>query len=92
MIPKVTIIMATYNRAHFIVESLHSIQNQTFENWECFIIDDGGTDNTIEVIKPVLEKDFRFQFLNRPESYKKGLPGCRNYGLDLAKGDYVVFF
>jgi len=92
MQPQVTIIMATYNRAHFIVETLESIQKQTFSNWECLIIDDGGTDNTSEVIAPVLDEDSRFTFLTRPDNYQKGLPGCRNYGLDLAKGDYIIFF
>jgi glycosyltransferase involved in cell wall biosynthesis len=92
MNPKVTIIMATYNRAHFIVETLHSIQQQTFHDWECLIIDDGGTDNTKEVITPILEKDIRFQFLKRPKTYLKGLPGCRNFGLDIAKGDNIIFF
>ncbi|MDD3722643.1 MAG: glycosyltransferase family 2 protein [Lutibacter sp.] len=91
-LPKVTIIMATYNRAHFIVETLQSIQNQTFTDWECLIIDDGGTDNTAEVILPILEQDSRFKYLKRPNNYKKGLPGCRNYGIDLAKGEYIIFF
>lgn len=90
--PKVTIIMATYNRAHFIVETLVSIQAQTFLNWECLIIDDGGTDNTEEVITPLLVQDLRFQFIKRPDAYLKGLPGCRNYGLDLAQGEYIIFF
>lgn len=90
--PTVTIIMATYNRARFIVEALQSIQNQVFISWECLIIDDGGTDNTGAVIAPFLEDDSRFRFSKRPESYKKGLPGCRNYGLDLALGDFVIFF
>lgn len=89
---KVTIIMATYNRNHFILESLLSIQNQTYSEFECLIIDDGGTDNTLEVITPVLNKDSRFKFLKRPENYTKGLPGCRNYGIDLAQGDYIIFF
>jgi glycosyltransferase involved in cell wall biosynthesis len=84
--------MATYNRAHFIVETLHAIQNQTFTAWECIIIDDGGTDKTKEVIAPILAQDNRFQYLRRPDTYIKGLPGCRNYGLDLAKGDYIIFF
>jgi glycosyltransferase involved in cell wall biosynthesis len=92
VIPKVTIIMATYNRAHFIVDTLKSIQNQTLKEWECLIIDDGGTDNTREVITQILEQDNRFQFLKRPDIYLKGLPGCRNYGLDLAKGEYIIFF
>lgn len=90
--PKVTIVMATFNRAHFIGETLRSIQEQTFKDWECLIIDDGGTDNTSKVIAPFIEQDSRFQFLKRPELYKKGLPGSRNYGLDLAKGDYIMFF
>lgn len=92
MTPKVSIIMATYNRAHFIVETLESIQQQIFIDWECLIIDDGGNDNTKEVISELLEEDNRFQFYQRPEKYKKGLPGCRNYGLDLVKGDCVIFF
>ena len=89
---KVTIIMATYNRAHFIEETLNSIQNQTFKEWECIIIDDGGTDHTAEIIKPFLYKDKRFSFFKRPERYTKGLPGCRNYGLDVATGNYIIFF
>jgi len=92
MSPKVSIIMATYNRAHFIEETLLSIQKQTFTDWECFIIDDGGTDNTMELITPILVQDSRFQYSKRPDNYIKGLPGCRNYGLDLAKGEYIIFF
>lgn len=92
MTPKVTIIIATYNRAHFIVETLQTIKKQSFTAWECLIIDDGGKDNTREVIEPILEQDHRFQYLKRPDKYKKGLPGCRNYGLDLAKGECVIFF
>ena len=92
MKPKITIIMATYNRAHFILETLETIQNQSTVNWECLIIDDGGTDDTEEVLGSILKQDLRFQFLHRPDNYQKGLPGCRNYGLDLAKGAYVIFF
>ena len=88
----VTIIMATYNRAHFIVETLNSIQNQTYKFWECLLIDDGSTDNTLEVLEPVLRTDKRFKYFKRPENYLKGLPGCRNYGLDIAKGAYIIFF
>ena len=92
MKPKVTIIMATYNRAHFIVETLESIINQSYTDWECLIIDDGGTDNTKEVIHSIIESDNRFHYLLRPEKYSKGLPGCRNYGLDFASGEFVIFF
>jgi glycosyltransferase involved in cell wall biosynthesis len=92
MMPQVTIIMATYNRAGYIGETLRSIQMQTYENFECLIIDDGGNDNTLEVIEPILKEDSRFSFQKRPDKYLKGLPGTRNFGLDLAKGEYVIFF
>ena len=49
--------MATYNRADLIVETLESIIKQSFKDWECLIIDDGGTDNTKEVISFILESD-----------------------------------
>lgn len=84
--------MATYNRAHFIVETLKSIEAQTYTDWECLIVDDGSTDNTEDILEPFLKKDSRFQYYKRTSNYKKGLPGSRNYGLDLAKGDYIIFF
>jgi len=92
MKPFVTIIMATYNRSHFIVETLKSIQAQTYMNWECLIIDDGSTDDIEKVLKPILKEDNRFKYCKRLPNYKKGLPGSRNYGLDLAIGDYIIFF
>lgn len=92
MKPQVSIIMATYNRAHFIAETLVAIQNQTFSNWECLIIDDGGADNTHDVIAKILKQDTRFRYEKRTEKYLKGLSGCRNQGLDLAHGEYIIFF
>lgn len=91
-LPKVTIIMATYNRAKYILESIQSIQAQTYQDWECIIIDDGGTDCTEQILAPVLKQDSRFQYFMRTPNYQKGLPGSRNYGLDLAKGEYIIFF
>jgi glycosyltransferase involved in cell wall biosynthesis len=92
MKPTVTIIMATYNRAHYISEALQSISNQSFVDWECVIIDDGAKDNTLEVVTSFIENDNRFKYIKRTENYTKGLPGCRNCGLDMAKGDFIVFF
>lgn len=88
----VSIIMATYNRSHFIIETLEAIKKQTFGNWECIIIDDGSTDSTQEILQPYLISEPRIKYFLRSEKYKKGLPGCRNQGLDLARGDYIVFF
>ena len=89
--PIVSIIMSTYNRASFIAESLKSIKAQTFEDWECLIIDDGSTDNTTDILESFLNQDKRFKYYKRNLIYKKGLPGSRNYGLDLAKGIYIIF-
>lgn len=89
--PQVSIIMATYNRAHFIQESIEAICGQTYVNWECLIIDDGSSDDSEEIIRQFLNKDHRIKFFKRTGKYKKGLPGCRNYGLDMANGKYVVF-
>lgn len=90
--PIVTIIMATYNRDHLIGESLNYIQEQSFKDFECLIIDDGSTDNTSEIVPECIKGDKRFRYLLRKEKYKKGLSGCRNYGLDIAKGDFIIFF
>lgn len=87
----VSIILSTYNRAHLIGGTLQSISNQSYRDFECVIIDDGSTDNSFEVIKSFL-KDSRFRYYLRTSKYKKGLPGCRNYGLDICSGDFVIFF
>jgi glycosyltransferase involved in cell wall biosynthesis len=92
MTPIVTIIIATFNRESYFLETLLSIQNQTFKDWECLIIDDGSTDKTVEIITPILKSDSRFRYFLRSELYKKGTSGSRNYGLDMAKGDYIIFF
>lgn len=90
--PQVTIIMATYNRSHLIGESLEAIINQTFNDWECLVIDDGSNDDTEKVVADFMLRDTQIKYYKRPLKYKKGLPGCRNYGLDLAKGEYVIYF
>lgn len=88
---KVSIIMATYNRAHFIEETIQSILNQVYNSWELLIVDDGSEDDTSQVLIPYLQ-DSRIRYLQRSPSYKKGLPGCRNMGLDLAQGEFIIFF
>lgn len=90
--PLVSIIMATFNRAHFIEETLESIKAQSYINWECLIIDDGSIDNTEEIAARWQKKDARFKYYKRPEKHKKGLPGSRNYGIEIAQGQFIQFF
>ena len=89
---EISIIIATFNRGHFIKDCLGSILKQTFHDWECLIIDDGSTDNTGETVRALVETDNRFKYFRRTSDYKKGLPGCRNMGLDVARGNFIIFF
>lgn len=84
--------MATWNRDNFIPEALDSIIAQTFKDWECLVIDDGCTDNTKRIVNSYLKRDERIKYYTRTSAYKKGLPGSRNYGMNLAKGEYIIFF
>ncbi|MEL1252653.1 glycosyltransferase family A protein [Flavobacterium sp. DGU38] len=88
----ISIIIPTFNRAHLITETLDSILVQTYENWECIVVDDGSTDNTADVLADYIKKDNRFQYYDRPKERIKGPNSCRNYGFELSKGDYVKWF
>ncbi len=88
----VSIVIPIYNRAHLIGETLDSIMAQDYVNWECIIVDDGSTDNTYQVLETYKQKDSRFQVYHRPEDRPKGANACRNYGWELAKGEYLKFF
>ena len=95
MNPKIFILLATYNRAHLISETLDSIKNQTYTNWECIIVDDYSQDETASVVKQYLEKDIRFSYYYKNAKYKKGLSGSRNYGIDIVferNGEFIQFF
>ena len=88
----VSIIIPTYNRAHLIADTLESILEQSYPNWECLIIDDGSTDATKILIQRYCDSDKRIQYHQRPSNKPKGANACRNYGLQKAKGAYIVFF
>lgn len=88
----ISIIIPIYNRAHLIEETLQSIKTQTYAQWECIIVDDGSTDNTVKITKQHIENDDRFQLFERPKTITKGPSACRNYAVTKAKGDYIQFF
>lgn len=88
----ISIIIPTYNRAHLIGETLDTVLLQTYNNWECIIIDDASTDNTADIVNEYVRKDNRFQYHTRPEQRLKGPNSCRNYGFEISKGDYVKWF
>ncbi len=88
----VSIIIPTYNRANLIGETLDSVLAQTYQNWECIIVDDGSNDNTGEVVGEYLKKDSRFKYYHRPEEHLPGGNGARNYGFKMSQGEFVNWF
>lgn len=90
--PLVSIIIPTYNRAHLIGETLDSILAQTYENWECIIVDDGSADETDHVVSRYTEKDKRFKYYHRPVNRPKGANACRNYGFEKSRGEFINWF
>ena len=88
----VSIIIATHNRAACIKDTLNSIASQTYQNFECIIVDDGSTDHTAAIVDPLISSDCRFKYVVRPNTVKKGANYSRNYGFSLSKGEYIKFF
>ena len=78
-----SIIIPNYNKEEYVRETLESIFNQTYKNFEVIVVDDGSTDKSIEIIK---EFDIKLFHTNR-----KRAGGARNVGIDNATGDYIIF-
>ncbi len=85
----VSIIMPTYNCAKFILETIDSVQAQTYQGWELIIVDDCSTDNTKEVLSAVLENDSRIKYFCLEKN--AGAAMARNKAMELAKGHYMAF-
>jgi len=86
MLTKVTVLMAVYNGEKYLRESIDSILNQTFTNFEFLIINDGSTDKTLEILKSY--SDLRIKIINNKENI--GLIKSLNKGLKIAKGKYIA--
>ena len=87
LMPKVSVIIPTYNRAGYIIETVDSVRNQSFQDYEIIIIDDGSKDNTRETLSDYIEENtIRYFFQeNRGES------AARNRGISEADGEYIAF-
>ena len=85
----VSIITPSYNSAKFIAETIQSVQNQTYSNWEMIIVDDGSSDETERVVLSIIQNDRRIQF--HKLSQNSGPAVARNIGIEKASGDYMTF-
>jgi glycosyltransferase involved in cell wall biosynthesis len=72
--------------------TIESIQAQTFTDWECILIDDSSTDNSLAVMMELQENDSRIKTFLRPSHLKKGANSCRNFGYLQAAGKYIKWF
>lgn len=84
----ISVIMLTYNRENMVGRAIESILNQTYQNFEFIIVDNGSTDQSGEIADSYAEKDSRIKVIHLPKS---NIGTGRNTGLDMSKGDYVTF-
>jgi len=89
--PKLSIIVPTYNRAHYLEECLDSIISQKYPNIEIIITDDNSNDNTETICKKYI-KEYPFIKYCKNKTYPQGPNGNKNNGLDFATGEYVGIF
>lgn len=84
-LPLVSVILPTYNRADIIVNSVQSVLDQTYENIELIVVDDGSTDNTENVLSVYGDK------IKYIKQTNKGVSAARNAGISISSGDYIAF-
>ena len=84
----ISVIIPVYNASVFLAKCLDSVINQTFENLQIILIDDGSTDGSGEICDDYSQMDTRIQVVHQEN---QGLSKARNVGLSLAKGEYITF-
>lgn len=85
----VSVITPSYNSTSFITETIKTVQNQTYYNWEMIIVDDQSKDDSVSVIKSYAENDSRIRLI--PLSKNVGAARARNIAIKEAHGDYIAF-
>ncbi|WP_279626194.1 glycosyltransferase family 2 protein, partial [Psychrobacter piechaudii] len=88
MTPLVSIIIPVYKVEEYIEKCMQSLLDQSYENFEALVVDDGSPDNSITLAKELVGDDPRFIFLEKENG---GQGSARNLGLDHARGDYIAF-
>jgi len=87
MMPLISVLMPLFNAADTLPLALASLQAQTYENWECIIVDDGSTDHPEAVVQSLDDARIQFHRLDR----NRGRGYARQHALDLARGIYLTF-
>lgn len=88
---KISIITASYNYAEYLEDAIKSVINQSYADWELIIVDDGSSDNSLEIIKKYYEIDGRIKLYQHENHQNKGLTETIKYGISKATGDWIAF-
>jgi glycosyltransferase involved in cell wall biosynthesis len=86
--PVISVITTCYNSGVFLSEAIESILSQTFKDFEHILIDDGSTDNTLDIIKTYARRDQRIVF--SAQKFNTGSAATRNIGIQMAKGEWIA--
>ncbi len=89
MEPLVSIITPTFNSQDFLEQTIDSILDQSYKNWELILIDDASTDNTVNLIKDYISKHSKISLIQNNTNQGAGV--SRNKGINAAKGDFIAF-
>lgn len=86
---RVSVIIPTYNRDYIIEQSIQSVLDQTYTDFELIVVDDGSTDDTSELVEAIVAKDKRVKLIHTPGNL--GAAGARNFGIQYADGELIAF-
>ena len=86
----VSIIVPVYNAAKFIDETIKSVINQSYDNWELLLIDDGSQDNSVQIIEKYTREN-KIILLQHPNGVNLGVSKTRELGIKYAKGEFISF-
>lgn len=84
----ISIVVPIYNVENYLRMCLDSIQNQTYQNFECLLINDGSPDNSADICREYVEKDSRFRYFEKENG---GLSSARNLGIECSGGGVHYF-
>ena len=84
----ISIIVPIYNVEKYLRQCLDSIQDQTYQNFECLLINDGSSDNSADICREYVSKDSRFRYIEKENG---GVSSARNLGIEHSKGEYITF-
>lgn len=85
----VSIITPVYNAEQFLKDTIKTVEEQTYKNWELIFVDDASKDNSIEIIKKAMQKDSKIKLIQLEKN--SGAAIARNTGINNAKGKYIAF-